>query len=35
MQEAIGYPALYNDNRLIGPLLGVIAEHVCQHVGVA
>jgi len=34
LQEAIGYPSLHHDGRLVALLLGVIAEHVRQHLGV-
>jgi hypothetical protein len=34
LQEAIGNPSLHNGSRLVGLLLDVIAEHMCQHFGV-
>ena len=34
LQEAIGYSSLHNGGQLIGLILGVIAEHVRQHLGV-
>ena len=34
LQEAIGNPSLQNGGRLVGLILGVIAEHMRQHLGV-
>src|SRR4051794_29793749 len=34
VQEAIDHASLHNRERLFGLLLGVIAEHVSQHLGV-
>src|SRR5215207_1908017 len=34
LQEAIGYPSLHHEGRLVALLLGVIAEHVRQHLGI-
>ena len=34
LQEAIGYPSLHHGSRLVTLLLGVIAEHVRQHLGI-
>ena len=34
LQEAIDYPALYNRRRAAGLILGVIPEHVREHLGV-
>jgi hypothetical protein len=34
LQEAIGYPSLHHERRLVALLVGVIAEHVRQHLGV-
>ena len=34
LQQAIGYPALHNRGWPVGLLVGVIAEHVGQHLGV-
>jgi len=34
LQEAISYPSLHKQSRLGGLSLGIIAEHVRQHLGV-
>src|SRR5215204_5170338 len=34
LQEAIGYPSLHHDGRLVGLILGVIAEHMRQYLGI-
>src|SRR5829696_422531 len=34
LQEAIGNPSLQNGGRLVGLILGVIAEHMRQHLGI-